>query len=686
MEEDISVIDIGEETKLSNLKAEGEDSQISETQDKNKTDEKKKKLYKAIVNRDWRDAEPILKEDKDLLKNAIDSDGNTVLHIAVGIGDYGFVENLIRLINEEQALIKRSSDGSTALHIAALMGNTRAARLLVQKNKQLLDTTDKKGRKPLHRAYENMYLNTIDYLFDQCDNFVSLDVKMGVDILVNAISAKQYNFASKLIKKYPRFANENDNALMALAKTFPSGLRSSEMLIYPSLRKIGRMMRDLLVYFIMGLLIIPIVVLDFSFWNDTDFRRDMRTIAVPALLRTPFFLICLLILIVCFPFLCVYSMLWEYAAILVPPINHIKMKRKEWKEATMVLGLVCDEIDKLGVSDSHHVHYKEPILEAASQNAHIVVLEILFRSRKAISSKDKSGYDIIQLAVIHRSEDVYRLMYAIGEHKNRYRTFEDSSKNNILHLVGRLPPSHALNRRTGAAFQLQRELQWREEVKTLVFPTFLTKENIFKETPDMVFTREHENLVKEGEKWMKTIAESCSITAALITTVVFAASITVPGGSDEKTGSPLFRENPAFTVFEIFDVISLCASTSALLLFLSILTARFAEKDFLVTLPRRLLMGIFFLLLSTTAMMVAFSATLFLVFVDKKPWMLAPICGLGLIPIAYFAIPQFPLIVDLFRSTQFHISGKHRKSVTRRLYPDDIKMLASWVHSDSLMR
>ncbi|GKF84838.1 hypothetical protein Tco_0249736, partial [Tanacetum coccineum] len=80
------------------------------------------------------------------------------------------------------------------------------------------------------------------------------------------------------------------------------------------------------------------------------------------------------------------------------------------------------------------------ILEAACQNAHKVADEILFRSPEAILSTYQSGYDIIQIAVIHRSERIYNLIHDIGEHKNLYRTIVDSSKNNILHLAGRLAP------------------------------------------------------------------------------------------------------------------------------------------------------------------------------------------------------------------------------------------------------
>ncbi|GJX66300.1 ankyrin repeat-containing domain-containing LTR copia-type protein [Tanacetum coccineum] len=323
-----------------------------------------------------------------------------------------------------------------------------------------------------------------------------------------------------------------------------------------------------------------------------------------------------------------------------------------------ISGKFFAERHKLEFTGTHHPFYTRPILEAACQNAHKVVDEILFRSPEAILCTDKSGYDIIQLAVIHRSEKIYNLIHATGERKNLYRTILDFSNNNILHLAGRLAPSYKLNNRRGAALQLQRELQWREEVKKVISPTFKTQENNFNETPDMMFTREHENLVKEGEQWMKTTAESCSITAALITTIVFAAAITVPGGSNSETGIPLFTKNIAFAIFAVSYAISLIASSTALLVFLSILTACFAEEDFLVSLPRRLLIGLCTLLLSAITMMVAFSATLYLVFCHQNPWMLAPICGLSLVPVSFFVALQFPLIVDLYRSTYLRIFGQ----------------------------
>ncbi|GFY98516.1 ankyrin repeat family protein [Actinidia rufa] len=116
-------------------------------------------------------------------------------------------------------------------------------------------------------------------------------------------------------------------------------------------------------------------------------------------------------------------------------------------------------------------------------------------------------------------------------------------------------------------------------------------------------------LVEDGEKWMKDTANSCTIAAALIATIAFAAAITVPGGNNTN-GLPMFSKEKAFIIFAISDAISLFTSTTSLLMFLSILTSRYAEGDFLYALPKRLIIGLVALFLSITTMMVAFSSTL----------------------------------------------------------------------------
>ncbi|GKD01707.1 ankyrin repeat-containing protein, partial [Tanacetum coccineum] len=282
---------------------------------------------------------------------------------------------------------------------------------------------------------------------------------------------------------------------------------------------------------------------------------------------------------------------------------------------------------------SYNSNHERPIFEAVRQGAHEVVKVIIPSSEAALNYINEEGHNVIQFAITNRSEKVYNYLYPRIEGRYSYIRMTDSSTNNLLHLAGRLAPPFVISRTRGAALQLQRELQWREEVYKLLLPTYRSKKNAVDETPAMVFTREHADLLKEGERWIKTTAESCSITAALIVTIVFAAAITVPGGSNQDTGIPLFKRNIAFIIFAALDAVSLFSAATALLVFLSILTTRYAEKDFLVILPRRLIIGLLALFISATSMMIAFGAILFLVFCDQRPWMLAPIGVLTCVPI-----------------------------------------------------
>ncbi|XP_071689266.1 uncharacterized protein [Rutidosis leptorrhynchoides] len=298
-----------------------------------------------------------------------------------------------------------------------------------------------------------------------------------------------------------------------------------------------------------------------------------------------------------------------------------------------------------------YYYYSEPVFEATRQNAHEVVKSIVESYPDAITMDNEDGHDFIQYAVINRSEKIYNLLYNMRKHGNIYNTKEDSSKNNLLHLAARLAPNNKLKSISGAALQMQRELKWFKEVEGFVCPSNTLKENSSGETPEMVFSREHRELVIQGEEWMKKTAESYTITAALIITIVFAAAITVPGGNDQNKGTPLFTNKAAFTIFAISDAVSLFTAVTSLLLFLSILTTRFAEEDFLFKLPKQLLIGLATLFISTTAMIIAFGATLFLVFGQESLWVLIPIGALTCLPIISFVTLQFPLIKDLIRST-----------------------------------
>ena len=103
-----------------------------------------------------------------------------------------------------------------------------------------------------------------------------------------------------------------------------------------------------------------------------------------------------------------------------------------------------------------------------------------------------------------------------------------------------------------------------QEVESIVPPCILECTNTNGKRPRELFTESHKELVKEGEKWMKGTASSCTVVAALIVTIMFAAAITVPGGNKQETGLPTFLNEKVFMVFIISDALSLLSASTSL--------------------------------------------------------------------------------------------------------------------------
>ncbi|XP_023736007.1 uncharacterized protein LOC111883909 [Lactuca sativa] len=578
-------------------------------------------LYNNIQRGYWDWVEYTLNGGRVTVIDKITNNGNTALHVAVGTSKKReFLEILLEKIPENTQLTDvTNSDGSTLLHVAAIIGNTEAAKILVARNPELL-AEDNEGQTPLALALSNMHTETARHLLQHINTDTQKDALFsgttGDGLLVTVISSKDFRFAIDLLEHYKTL--NSDAVLMAIAQNLPLNVFEKYkgfLYLYGSL------------------------------WHKITERC---TPWASKFIINPFLYVTTIIIML---FLIIPWML----------VSQITKRRFQiHKDAMVLLSNVSGLIKENNNSSSYHHYYTNPILEATRQNAYQVVEVIVSHFPHAIWSANEDGHNIIQYAVINRSEKVYNLLFQMSEHRNIYRTVRDSYGNNLLHLAARLAPNNKLNLISGAALQIQRELQWFKEVERFICPLSVIQRNSFNETPQTVFTREHKELVIEGEKWMKSTAESYTITAALIITIVFAAAITVPGGSDQNKGIPIFNNNTAFTVFAISDAISLFTSVTSLLMFLSILTARFAEQDFLFKLPTKLIIGLATLFISTTAMIVAFGATLYLVFGHRNSRILIPIAVLTCLPITSFVTLQFPLVLDLISTTYgLSIFGKN---------------------------
>ncbi|KAJ0807611.1 putative ankyrin repeat-containing domain, PGG domain, ankyrin repeat-containing domain superfamily [Helianthus annuus] len=344
--------------------------------------------------------------------------------------------------------------------------------------------------------------------------------------------------------------------------------------------------------------------------------------------------------------------------ILQGPRVRVQNKNKDKESEVMpLIRTILEKIDRGEASEipkgyTTEWSYPSRVLFLATKMGNMRFVIELIRSNPALIWKlDDKGKTIFHLAVKHRKINIYKLIYEIGAMKDLITPIKDKKGNNMLHLVSKSAKQSRFQDVSGVALQMQRELLWFKEVEQMIPPHYRQRKNGDNVTPQDLFTKTHEKLVTKGEDWMKNTASQCMVVATLITTIVFAAAFTLPGGYNQGTGIPFFRKEPALIIFVIADAVSLISSSTSILMFLAILTSRYAERDFLESLPRKLWFGLATLFLSIMTMMIAFSASFFLLYDKKVKWVPITITGLAGMPVILFAILQFRLLWDVSYST-----------------------------------
>ncbi|KAA8527931.1 hypothetical protein F0562_035200 [Nyssa sinensis] len=297
---------------------------------------------------------------------------------------------------------------------------------------------------------------------------------------------------------------------------------------------------------------------------------------------------------------------------------------------------------------THALGKKEtPLLIAAKMGVTEMVEKILDTFPVAIQDLDSRKKNVVLLAVENRQARVYNLLRSRTILKESMLHQVDDQGNSALHLAA-MYGDHQPWRIPGAALQMQWEIKWYKFVKQSMPSQFFARYNKKGETAREIFTHTHKDLLKNGCEWLIKTSESCSVVAALIATVAFATSATVPGGINEDTGTPTLEREPAFDVFAISSLAALCFSVTALVFFLAILTSRCQEKDFHKDLPRKLLLGLTSLFTSIASMLFSFCAGHFFILRDNLKFAAFPVYLITCLPVSFFAVAQLPLYFDLF--------------------------------------
>ncbi|KAL7172433.1 hypothetical protein ACSBR2_032013 [Camellia fascicularis] len=300
-------------------------------------------------------------------------------------------------------------------------------------------------------------------------------------------------------------------------------------------------------------------------------------------------------------------------------------------------------------SQKNKTEKETPILIAAKNGIRELVEKILHLFPEAMYDTNPEGKNVMHIALENRKIEVYKALTDWTLIKDLLH-HNDGNGNNALHhaaTLGKYPPWRAPK----AVLKMQYEIKWFESIKGPLPRNMLDHQNNEGKTPYQTFMETHEDLVKSDTDWLLKTTESCTLVAALIATVAFATSASLPGGINGYNGEPILQQERMFEVFAISSLVALCFSLTAVLMFLSILTSRHQAMDFHVYVPRKLLIGLTALFISIASMLVSFCGGHF--FVLRKIVKQAQVVEylVAFLPVMFFIIAQCPLYVKLFWAT-----------------------------------
>ncbi|PWA48999.1 Ankyrin repeat-containing protein [Artemisia annua] len=552
-------------------------------------------LYEASIKGDWKAAEAILQKKPELIRSAITENGETPLHIAASAESTKaveeFVENLVNLMDKKD-LELQNKNYNTALSLAAAAGNVKTAKSMVKKNEIVLELPGNNNTMPLYMAALFARTDMVRYLYESSKKMVGdfwTHENRGW-VLQKCVEADIFDVALKIVDDCPELAAKKGlltDVLYLLAQKTKAFKGIKPNIIMRCIRSF------------FGVFHLKVGSAD----KESDALQLLR-------------------------------ILWK----------NIAIKPKS-------------EIDDIirGQPVRHQngsTKYPSRVLFIAAKMGNWkFIVELIKSYPDLIWKQDDKGQTIFHVAVKRRHEKIYNLLYEIGAMKDLITPIKDKQSNNMLHLVAKSGKPKRYQNVSGVALQMQRELLWFREVEQMIPPSYRLRKNLKGEVPHDLFTAKHADLVANGEKWMKDTASQCMVVATLIATIVFAAAFTLPGSYDQETGIPFFRQKPSLIVFVISDAVSLIFSSTSVLIFLAILTSRYAERDFLESLPKKLMFGLGSLFLSIMTMMVAFSASFFVLYHKNLKWVPITVTGMAAIPVVLFAILQFRLLKDVFYST-----------------------------------
>ncbi|KAI9081521.1 hypothetical protein K1719_036542 [Acacia pycnantha] len=567
-------------------------------------------LCHAICVNCWNDAKAILDQNPKALTAKINDRGRTALHVAAMFGHVAIVKELLKVLPPE-FLQTTDSEGLTALALACQYnGSARVAKCLVDTNIEILGIPFMEDL-PVAHAMRLYFREVGRYLY-----FVTplklLTGRHGSILLHYCFKAQCLDIALHLLQRCKELFfvpnnNEGRTPIHDIA-SLNTAIRSPRELV---------------------------------FWERWIYNYINKSSAIA-------------INHVCVDIEQKNRSQEDKAKLTQQGVKQIQELKQQHERADDLLRLVCKNARK---AHKEGVMY-DALIHAAKEGNAEFMLDVSYKVPEIFVSRN--FFTFFSKAVENRQAKVFNLIHGLRFQSNVLHCVSEDG-DTMLHKAAKQAPSHILNRIYAPTLQMQKELQWFKKVEDLTPPEhrgFANKEGM---TGEELFRQEHQKLMEDGEKWIKKTATSCSVVGTLIITIMFAAAFSVPGGNDQNLGYPLHIKQPGFKVFISTTILSLLSSTASVLMFLAIFTSQYSEDQFLVSLPRNLIFGLFFLFISIVCMMIAFLSTIDLMMKHTHYSLILPIIILVSVLIFLFMWSQFPLLRHTFVSTYVDIFDKKGK-------------------------
>ncbi|MCL7036743.1 hypothetical protein MKW94_029056, partial [Papaver nudicaule] len=156
-----------------------------------------------------------------------------------------------------------------------------------------------------------------------------------------------------------------------------------------------------------------------------------------------------------------HGLAWKALTLLVPGVKRLYEKKVMHVQALELLRVIGLQISNMNVQQLKEARAYDAVVRTAKFGIIEYFKELTDSCPHLIFSVDVSNENIglFQVAVLNRQDKIYNFISQMGEKKNRAHVIS-SSGNNMLHLAGFLAPPSQLDKVSGAALQMQREIQW----------------------------------------------------------------------------------------------------------------------------------------------------------------------------------------------------------------------------------